>query len=460
MALSDDESALLLGLANNLQASLVSDLRLDSYFEGAQRLQHIGLAVPPELRRFETVVNWPRIVVEAIEERCDAKSFLLPGQDISNEGLQEAWDVNDLDSEWHLTATDSLVLGRGFISVGSNEADPSHPLISVESPHEMTASYDARTRRVTCALKLYGPPPPPSANGSITVSPPTLATLYTPYATIWLELYDAEWVEVDRDDHGLGRVPVVPFLNRRRTARWDGVSEIQDAIGLTDAAARSLTNLQIAGETHSVPQKWVLGMTKGDFVDADGEPIPAWQSYFSAIWANQNKDAKVGQFDASNLSNFHETVNHYGQLIAGLYGLPMRYLGQNTANPPSADGIRADEARLVKRAERKMSNWGNQIGRVMALYLRFRDGQWLDQADRIRVEWHDAGTPTYAARVDGIQKLTGGKPILSMQGGWDELGWSDARKKREQDYMDSEAIDPVLERMLRPIAATGAPAGG
>ena len=32
----------------------------EKYYEGRQRLEHIGLAVPPELRRFETVVNVPR----------------------------------------------------------------------------------------------------------------------------------------------------------------------------------------------------------------------------------------------------------------------------------------------------------------------------------------------------------------------------------------------------------------
>ena len=452
MALSVEETALLVGLSNQLSATSFADDLNDAYYEGRQRLEHIGLAVPPELRRFETVVNWPRVTVDALEERLDVKSLMLPGTDVADAGLQEGWDANNLDSEASLVHLDTMVYGRGFVSVGTNGEDHEHPLIAVESPRQMTAKVDPRTKRITSALKVYGP----DETGN-----PTLATLYMPDRTVWIQRQqDGRWAEYDRDQHNLGTVPVVMFLNRRRTGLWTGVSEMADVIPLTDAAARSLTNLQIAAETHSVPQKWVLGMSKNDFVDADGNVIPAWQSYFSAIWANQNKDATVGQFSASSLTNFHDTVNHYAALVAGLTGLPLRYLGQNSANPPSADGIRADEARLVKRAERKQRAYGDQWGWVFALYLRFRDGETVD-GNRIKVEWHDAATPTYAQKVDGIQKLTGGLPILSRQGGWDELGWSEARKDRERIYLEDESSDPTLERIARDLIGTGdAPTGG
>ncbi|MGN6245122.1 MAG: phage portal protein [Motilibacteraceae bacterium] len=453
MALSLDETTTLTALARESLRLSNTDALMDAYYEGQQRLEHIGLAVPPELRRFETVVNWPSLVVDSVTERIRLKSLMLPGQDLADPGLQEGWDANNLDSEQHLLWNDKCVYGRAFLCLGTNDEDPEHPLITVESPLEVTVSIDPRTRRVRAALRLYG-----QTEDDPT---PSLATLYLPDVTVWLERVEGRWRETLRDEHRLGRVPVVPFFNRRRTGRWTGVSEMARAISLTDAAARSLTNLQIAGETHSVPQKWVLGMSKGDFVDADGNPIPAWQSYFSAIWANQNKDAKVGQFTASDLKNFHETVNFYGGLLAGVYGLPIRYMGQLTANPPSADGIRADEARTVLRAERHMAADGDQLGRAFAIYLRLRDGEWITNGDRIKAEWHDAATPTYAAKVDGIQKLTGGAPILSIEGGWDELGWSETRKQRERDYFQREATtDPILNAARQLQGGSGAPAGG
>lgn len=457
MALSDDESAAMSFLTRKLGDTWTADSTHDAYYEGTQRLDRLGIAVPPELATLRTVVNWPRLCVDALEERCDLKSFIRPGASTSDAGLREGWDANNLDSEFHLAFVDMLVLGRGFLSVGTNDSDTEHPIIAVESPREAAVDINPRTREVRSALKLYGA----ESHGAF-AGIPKYATLMLPNETIWLERQSGsgEWVDVDRDQHNIGSVPMFPFFNRRRSGRWHGVSEIADAISLTDAAARALTNLQVAAETHSVPQRWVLGVSKSDFVGADGNPLPAWQAYFTSIWANQSPDAKVGQFASSDLKNFHDTVEHYAGLLAGLYGLPIRYFGQNSANPPSADGIRADESRLIKRAERKMSYVGDQLGRVMATYERFRTGEWPGSGDLIKVEWFDAATPTEAAKADKILKLNGGASVLSREGSWDELGWSDARKNREREYFATEASDPILERLTREMTTDAAPGVG
>lgn len=441
MALDRDSQTIITDLGNALSVASSGDQRNDRYYEGQQRLEHIGLAVPPELRRFETVVNWPRLVVDSLNERLDVKSFILPGQDVSDPTLLEAWDANDLDSEAPKAHMDSLVYGRSFVCVGVNEEDSEHPLITVESPRELAVRIDTRTRRILSAWR------PVFEDGN---PEPVAGTLYLPNQTLWVSRQTGMWVEEDRDDHNLGRVPVIPFFNRLRPGRWRGVSEMADVIGLTDAAARTLTNLQIAGETHSVPQKYVLGMSKGDFVDASGNPIPAWESYFSAIWANQNESAKVGQFTASNLSNFHETVNHYAHLVSAISGLPPHFLGFTTDNPASADAIRSSEARLVKRAELKQRQFGDAWGRVMATYLRFRDGEWPD-GRRIKTQWHDASTPTVAARADAILKYRS-EGLLSREGAWDEMGWSEARKSRERAYLEAEALDPVTRQIIAGLA--------
>lgn len=451
MALRPDEVVALTDLSNSLHNAERSDVLNDAYYEGQQRLEHLGIAVPPELRRFETVVNWPRTYVDALADRINLKSLMLPGVDTADPVLMEGWEANNLDSEFNLVVLDQFVYGRGFMCVGANEDNPEHPLITVESPREMACRIDTRTRRVIEALRLYGAPDNEPGN-------PLHATLYRPNETVWLEKATegsnvGKWLEVDRDPHNLGRVPVVPFINRRRSGRWYGVSQMADVISLTDAAARSLTNLQLAGETHAVPARWAVSASKGDFVDSNGDPLPVWQAYFTSIWATANPEAKFGQFSATSLSNFHDTVNHYAQLAAGVTGLPMRYFGQNTANPPSADAIRADESRLIKTAEAKMTSMGDALGEVFSLYMRVRDGEWLDSA-RIKADWHDAGTPTLAARTDAAVKLHA-EGIVSREGVWDELGWSEARKDRERRYFEREALDPIAAQILRDVTPVG-----
>lgn len=433
MALSTDQAALVAKLSMQLDSSGREDERLGKYYQGAQRLEHIGLAVPPELRRFEMVVNWNRVAVDAIEQRQRVKTFMLPGEDKSSTVLREHWDANNLDSESRLLHRDALIYGRGFVCVGSNAEDKEHPLITVESPREMTAIVDPRSRRIVSALRVYG--------GTTEDPTPKFATLYEPNQTTWIVKTSGGW-DVDPDYqpdvHNLGRVPIVMFLNRRRTGAWTGESEMTDVIPLVDAAARSLTGLQLAAETLIVPKRYVLGVSKGDFVDADGKPLPAWEAYFGSLWANQNADAKVGQLPGADLGNFHETVNHYGQLVSSVTGLPLRYLGQNSVNPAAEGAIRADESRLVLNVEGKNDNNGDGWAWVQGIAERFRTGQW-PLANQIKTEWHDPGTPTFAQKADALQKMHGGGPIVSREGAWDELGWSDARKDRERGYFTDES---------------------
>ena len=427
-----DESKLVDDLSRRLFTSYGDDQRFDRYYEGSQRLTHIGLAVPPELRKFETVLNWCRTVVDSVSDRMRMKAFYLPGEQQASEALRESWDYNNLDSESIAHHQEMLILGRGFVSVGANEEDPEFPLIQVENPRELAVDIDHRHRRLRAAVRVM-----PSENDA--PGTPSNAVLYLPDSTMRLKRHQGRWVVEDRDDHGLGRVPLVMFLNRRRVGQWTGVSEMVDAIPLVDAAARSLTNLQLAGETHSVPQKYVLGMSKGDFVDANGNPIPAWEAYFNAIWANQSKDAKVGQFAASDLSNFHNTVDHYASKLAGLYGLPARYVGITSVNPAAEGAIRAEEARLILNVEKKAALAGDGWGWVMGLVERFRTGEWVS-GSRIKTDWFDAGTPTYAQRADALTKMyNSGQGILSREGVWEELGWSEARMERERARFEAEA---------------------
>jgi hypothetical protein len=61
--------------------------------------------------------------------------------------------------------------------------------------------------------------------------------------------------------------------------------------------------------------------------------VPAWETYFGAVWALRNGEAKVGQFSAADLGNFERIVNHYANLVSGVSGLPTRFYGQYTTNP-------------------------------------------------------------------------------------------------------------------------------
>lgn len=449
MPLSEDEEGILKRLWSALNRAQPPLKRLDSYYEGDRRLRQIGLAVPPELESFTVMVNWPRITVDSVEQRCDVEGFRLPGAESADDELWGIWQASDLDEESQMGHVEALALGRAYVCVGTREDDdpePNVPLITFESPLEMIHEQDPRVKKVTAALRRPG--------GSSSME----ATLYLPDVTIWLERDPARgWLENDRDEHGLGVVPVVPLVNRSRLRKRDGVSELVDVIDLTDAACRMLTLSALAGEVLAVPQRYVLGATQKDFVDKEGNPVPAWDAYLGAIWALQNEKAVVGQFSAADLGNFERIVNHYANLVSGQSGLPTRFYGQYTTNPPSEGSIVADETRLIQNARRKHRAFGRAHEGAMRIARRIIDGDWNPDLVRMETLWANPETPTRAQQADATVKLHAAG-LLPVEAAWEDLGYSATRREQLKRMRDAElAADPLkaaADAFAFPPAAT------
>lgn len=375
--------------------------RLNEYYEGVQKLEQLGLAIPQELKVFTVVLGWAATPVDALEHRLDLTGFRMPGAEAADTSLWDVWQYNNMDERAGFAHLDALALGSSYVCVGTNEADRSAPLITIESPLEMVVSRDPRTHRVMAAARFYDADETKTAQR---------ATLYLPNVTRWLVRQSGMWVdELEPDVHNLDAVPVVPFVNRHRTTRLtgsvlEGRSEMHSVIPIADSASRAITNTQLLQETLVAPARGVLGATKGDFVDAEGNTLSAWDAYFGSVWALSNKEAKTFQFDAADMKNIETIVNMYARLASGVTHLPVEYFGLTTNNPPSAEGYRAGETRLVKTAERKQIAFGNSWESVMRLAIRFRDGEWSPDARRMEAVWRDAGTPTLSMVADAVSK--------------------------------------------------------
>ncbi|WP_309241290.1 phage portal protein [Nocardia sp. BSTN01] len=455
--LTDDER----DIVNRLNAKHHRLARQDkmhrAYYGGTQRLKHLGLAVPEELRILELVINWPKMYIKELMRRQKIKSVYQPGSDGKGPAdvpLQEGFTANNLLSEIPILCKENRIYGRAMLSVGTNEDDPEHPLIRVESPRQMTVLVDTRKRRIAAALRQYYDEDMRERVG----------TLLLPGKTLQLTMSKGTWdldvVGTDNgvDEHGLGRVPVVLVLNDRETGDWDGETEMASVMPITDACARTLTDLQYGVETVAMPKRYALGFSKGDFVDKNGKPQPAWQSYLDALWATQKgpKDAQIGQLPGADISGFHNTVKMYAELASSVTGLPFRFFGQNTANPAAEGAIRADESRIVSNVEESNTEIGTALGWTMALYERFRTGEWPAAGLPIAVDWRNPATPTAAEEADAITKKTGGNPVLSREGAWDEMGWDEPRKARERGYFAAEAEADPVARLARDLNTNGA----
>lgn len=472
-----------------------------SYYFGHPQINALGMTIPPELMKLKTVINWNRQHVNSIDQRLDIEGFRLAKSAEADETLWDIWQYNNLDEGSQQAHREALIYGSAYVCVGHNEEDSSMPIITVEPASSMTVEVDPRTRRVRRALRVY--------RLDKWDTQITHATLYTENETRYFMRGrggGAGWVpdpEIEDDAHNLGVCPVVPIYNNQPLGEFVGKSEMDDLIPIVDAAARAMTNLQGALELHALPQRYVAGADASEYVDENGNPIPAFQVYLGRIWNFSDPETKVGQFQAGDLRQFNDVLNQYAQIASSLTGQPPHFFGLSTDSPPSADAIRSSESRLVKLAERKASAFSEAWEKVMRLALKMSGGAKKsataqdvetennretqekpsqdrtaaqqnrgslsdpkaqekvsptaerekraqkrptdDEATRLEVIWRNPATPTFEAKSDAITKLVQAK-IMPVQIAWEELGYGPEKRAQMADLMENDPLEKMLKQ--------------
>ncbi|TVL89746.1 phage portal protein [Streptomyces sp. SAJ15] len=407
VTLSDEELALI----GVLRAEMLRDrwqlLLRDAYFNGEQLIRDLGISIPPQLKGLHTVIGWPRIGVEALEQRLDLEAFRwADGGDAGD--LAEIAEANDLFDESSLAHLDALTYGRGYLVAGSGDCGSPDcpPLISVESPLDMTLLWDARVRMAVAALREC------QQDGLVESGvEDRMIVLYLPGQTVQaMPSPSGGWEVIDRDIHNLGVVPVVRMANRQRTADRVGKSEITpEVMSITDAACRRLMGIEVAAEFFGAPQRYILGASESAFQDAEGNAKSAWETYIGRVLAlERDEDGQipsVGQFAAHDPTGMTRIIDLYARIMATQLGLPPHMLGYTSDNPASADAIRSAEAMLVKKAERRTRRFGAAWRQAMRLALWVRDGEPPDKSRRIECVWRNPATPTIAAQTDAAVKM-------------------------------------------------------
>lgn len=405
----------------------------------------------------QVVIAWPKLVVDSVEERLDPEGFRLPDDDAADDDLWRVWQANNLDEETQLGRVDALVMKRSYIAVGTNEDDSDTPLVTVESPLEVFAHIDPRTRKVRAALRRWSDTVPGLAR-----IPEEYATLYLPDRTVHYQVAGHasgnSWTVLDVDEHDLGMVPIVPVVNRARLADRYGKSELTPILPLSHAANKIATDMMVAAEFVALPLRGIFGIGPDDLEDQDGNKLTALQAILGRLLTIPDADGQAKQFEfaSANLANFHTSLTQLGKLVGSISGLPANYLGETTENPASADAIRSGEIRLIKRAERIKVPFGGSYEDTGRLIKRFQEGDWDPKYRRLETIWRDSSTPTVAQKADAAVKLYNlPKPLVTRRQTREDLGYTDAQIRRmEADDEREAAMDPVGQ-MTRALGQSG-----
>jgi hypothetical protein len=442
-----------------------------AYYESQRRPDAIGISVPKEMQKLMAHVGYPRLYVDAISERLEVEGFRLGGGDDADDELWEWWQANDLDIESPLGHTDALVHGRSYITISAPDPDldadwdQTVPIIRVESPTDLYAVIDHRTRCVLQAVRVVY---------ELDQHMASFVSLYLPNRTVSWSRAGGDWSVYQDEEHKLGVVPVVPITNRISTSDLYGTSQITPEIrAVTDAAARILMDMQGAAELMALPQRLLFGVDPGELgVDPD-----TGESKFNAAMARilsfEAPEGKAFQFAAAELRNFGDALDQLDRKAASYTGLPPQYLSVTSDNPASAEAIAATESRFIKACERKNSLFGGSWEKAMRIAYAVMNGgiaSLPSKFNRMESIWRDPSTPTYAAKADGATKLyAGGTGVIPKKRARKDMGYSiveieDMEKWDEEEMQGlfgAYATGPgsvVGAPIAAPAAPTGAPA--
>ncbi|PZP02791.1 MAG: hypothetical protein DI609_01955 [Corynebacterium urealyticum] len=440
--LTPHETALTQRLLSQLAGFQSANRNHEQYYAGTFKPRYLGIGLPEIAKNLEMVAGWPATTVDVLEERLDILGW-------TNDDLGAVFADNALDVEASQVHLDALIYGTAFVSVtAGNGDDEPEVLVLGHDAKTTTGYYNPRTRRLDAAITK-------------TVSPDgktVEATLWGPHELVVSrrENDTSPWEVTNRIRHGFRRVPMIPFINRPRVGDRKGRSEISRAVRrYTDSAVRALTSMDVNREFFSAPQRYAVGVSEEDFTDASGNRKNPWQTVTGRIWAVPGAEegqpqTQLGQFDPISAGPYLEQVKGLAQLLAAEASIPASYLGFTTENPSSADAIRQMEARLVKRAERRQTQFGhswNQVGQLAQQALGIPN-------DNPNIKWAEASTPTLAATMDAMVKAVQVGILPTGPVIWDRLRFS----PEEQRLLSQEVATRRAEgraAMLAGLAQRG-----
>lgn len=412
MTVTREELQLADSLALELAKFRQTNARKWAYYDGRAGIKNMGVAVPESMVNIEVVVGWPEIIVDALEERLDWLGWVASDQSSVDE-LMGVFYSNQLGTELSKAILDSLVTGVGFLEVSAGDVVAGEPQVIARAVSSSQATYRWDARRGRMAVGLVESK---DAEGN------THKVLYYPDRTvrIW---EDKEGQHRDEYLHNRGRCGLIAVPNKVRAGDVFGRSEISSTIQyLTDHGVRTMLGMEYNRELYTTPQRWYANVYAEQLgIDPDGsseqirrQGAIASMSRAVVMEPNEGDDGdktpepKTGQYQSAPPTPYIDELKMLSQLISAQSGVPANYLGFSSDNPPSADAIRAMEARLVKRSERRQSMISQVLTNDLAfVILAILEGE-APEAERIgalTAKWRAAHTPTMASAADSAMKL-------------------------------------------------------
>jgi hypothetical protein len=388
------------------------------YFEGKNALKDFGIAVPPQMQKAFTPLQWISKGVNALTGRSQFDGFVSGVGSEDTFGLAQIIDENDFVAEFQLAKKSSAIHACSFLTVSSGDVQSGEPevLILPRAADSAGALWDKRRRAISGFLSVV----------EMDERGPTEMVMYT-----WERAYlisktsrgwSTSWVNHPLGEVPVSRLPFAPELNRPF-----GHSRItRTAMGLTDAGVRTLLRSEVSAEFYAADKYWLFGADVTKFVGDD--KWSAVMGRMNAIDQEVGEEIRVERFSGSSPQPHTEQLRMLKSQFADDQNLPESWA--DASNPSSADAIYAAKEDLIMETRDQNRVWGRGGVKAMQLGVRLRDNLDTvpDELRTLQAQFTDPAIVSPSARADAFSKLS-----TSIEGfGASEVGMEYAGLDRSQ----------------------------
>lgn len=362
------------------------------YYEMKNYVRDFGISTPPELRGFTSSLGWCAKAVDSLADRVVFNEFR---NDLL--GMNSVFRMNNPDVLFQSAELSAMIAGCAFIYIQPPQRKGDNPPMQVIDGANATGIIDT----VTGLLKEGYAVLERDQYGVVKTE-----AYFLPNET---QIYYKDKSYMDIIRHEVAYPLLVPVIYRPGAKRPFGHSRISRAcMSLMSSAIRTMKRSEISAEFFSYPQKWVTGLSE------DNEIADKWRASMAtliAITKDEDGDKPTfGQFMQQSMTPHTDHLKMFASMFAGETGLTLDDLGFPTANPSSADAIKAahDSLRLTARAAQRSFGVGFRNAGFLAVQLRDQSLYMRDVACEAIPSWEPIFEPDasmLSAIGDGVLKL-------------------------------------------------------
>lgn len=326
------------------------------FYEMKNYARDLGISTPPNLMWLNSALGWNAKAVDSLADRLQFVGFR---SDTDFFRVDQIFKLNNPDVLAYSAINGALIASCSFIYI--SEVD-NYPRLQVIDGGNATGDIDPTTGLLKEGYAVLER----DESGN-----PLTEAYFTADSTAIYS--DGQLVQ---EIPNPARYPLlVPVIFRPDAKRPFGHSRISRAcMAYTSAALRTLKRSEVSAEFFSFPQRYVTGL------DQDHDKLDKWKATMSSLLSFEISEdgtdhVKLGQFAQQSMTPHIDQLKMFASLFAGETGLTLDDLGFATANPSSAEAIKAAHENLRLTARRAQVSFGAAFLNAGLVAASVRDRQ-------------------------------------------------------------------------------------